>query len=271
MGYIKWGGKKFYPQTPKPYKADINELMKPLSEKTNKGNVWGSIIMDVRSDSATPAPTPVPVPSVEYVSSGESTATASSYTFNGLSIGDGGGAIAVTVIANGGDSGRAMTNATFNGGVTNNYGKAGSGVGGINPSVGLVWKTLTGTSTVNLVVSFSGNMDRCSVQVYRLKNLIGLDPLYLEEGIASPGTSASITFPSTSGNSLGVVVGADGDLSGPTDTLSFTNANAVFNDGSAPGTVGISGKYDSTPAGTYTVTMNSSASNNLVLLGLLYQ
>jgi hypothetical protein len=227
--------------------------------------------MDVRSDSATPAPTPVPVPSVEYVSSGESTATASSYTFNGLSIGDGGGAIAVTVIANGGDSGRAMTNATFNGGVTNNYGKAGSGVGGINPSVGLVWKTLTGTSTVNLVVSFSGNMDRCSVQVYRLKNLIGLDPLYLEEGIASPGTSASITFPSTSGNSLGVVVGADGDLSGPTDTLSFTNANAVFNDGSAPGTVGISGKYDSTPAGTYTVTMNSSASNNLVLLGLLYQ
>lgn len=58
MAYIRWGGKKFYPQTPKPYKADINELMKPLSEKAHKGNIWGSIITNVQKGVG---PTPPPV------------------------------------------------------------------------------------------------------------------------------------------------------------------------------------------------------------------
>lgn len=56
MAYLKWGGKKFYPQTPKPYKADINELMKPLSEKAHKGNVWGSQIMNVEKQVIPPPP-----------------------------------------------------------------------------------------------------------------------------------------------------------------------------------------------------------------------
>jgi len=50
MGYLKWGGKKFYPQKPKPYVADISELMKPLSEKVGKGNIWGSVITNVRKE-----------------------------------------------------------------------------------------------------------------------------------------------------------------------------------------------------------------------------
>lgn len=57
MGFIRWGGKKYYPQRPKPYKPDINELMKPLSEKVGKGNIWGSQIMNVEKD-VTPAPPP---------------------------------------------------------------------------------------------------------------------------------------------------------------------------------------------------------------------
>jgi hypothetical protein len=62
MGFIRWGGKKYYPQKPKPYQADINELMKPLSEKVNKGNVWGSQIMNVQKGDAVPSPTPTPTP-----------------------------------------------------------------------------------------------------------------------------------------------------------------------------------------------------------------
>lgn len=57
MGFIRWGGKKYYPQRPKPYKPDINELMKPLSEKVGKGNIWGSVIMNVEKD-GTPTPPP---------------------------------------------------------------------------------------------------------------------------------------------------------------------------------------------------------------------
>lgn len=60
MGFIRWGGQKFYPQKPQPYKPDINELMKPLSEKVNKGNIWGSVIMNVEKDSIPVSPTPTP-------------------------------------------------------------------------------------------------------------------------------------------------------------------------------------------------------------------
>jgi len=60
MGYIRWGGKKWYPQKPQPRKPDINELMKPLSEKVNKGNVWGSVIMNVEKGTTPPTPPSVP-------------------------------------------------------------------------------------------------------------------------------------------------------------------------------------------------------------------
>lgn len=54
MSYLKWGGKKYYPQKPKPYKPDINDLMKPLGEKSNKGNVWGSVITNVFKEDILP-------------------------------------------------------------------------------------------------------------------------------------------------------------------------------------------------------------------------
>ena len=64
MGFIRWGGKKFYPQKPKPYKPDINELMKPLSEKVGKGNIWGSIIMNVPEETSGPSVSPTPTPTI---------------------------------------------------------------------------------------------------------------------------------------------------------------------------------------------------------------
>ena len=57
MGYIQWGGKKWH--SPKPQRKrqpDINELMKPLSEKVGTGNLWGSVIMNVPQDGVTPPP-----------------------------------------------------------------------------------------------------------------------------------------------------------------------------------------------------------------------
>jgi len=54
MGYIKWNGKKWYTAKPQAPKADINELMKPLSEKVGRGNVWGSQIMNVQKGTTPP-------------------------------------------------------------------------------------------------------------------------------------------------------------------------------------------------------------------------
>ena len=50
---------------PRRIQPDINQLMKPLSEKVGTGNLWGSAIMNVQKDGVTPpSPSPTPTPSV---------------------------------------------------------------------------------------------------------------------------------------------------------------------------------------------------------------
>ena len=65
---MQWGGKKWRPaNVPKgqpKINQSIEELLKPLSEKTWKGNVWGSQIMNVEKETTTPDVTPSPTPSV---------------------------------------------------------------------------------------------------------------------------------------------------------------------------------------------------------------
>jgi hypothetical protein len=56
MSYIQWGGKRWYQPKPQPRKPDINELMKPLSEKVGRGNIWGSVITNVYKDGAAAGP-----------------------------------------------------------------------------------------------------------------------------------------------------------------------------------------------------------------------
>ncbi len=70
---ILWGGKKWRPSSPvrrQPINQSIEELMKPLGEKTFKGNVWGSVIMKVpeaTEPQPEPTPTPTPTPSPQPV------------------------------------------------------------------------------------------------------------------------------------------------------------------------------------------------------------
>ena len=59
---LNWGGKNWRPGAPsnrkQPINQSIEELMKPLGEKTFQGNVWGSVIMNVPEPDVTPTPTP---------------------------------------------------------------------------------------------------------------------------------------------------------------------------------------------------------------------
>ena len=67
MGNI-WGGKKWRPADMPKKQPKINqsieELLKPLSEKNFKGNVWGSQIMNVEKETTTPIVSPSPTPTV---------------------------------------------------------------------------------------------------------------------------------------------------------------------------------------------------------------
>ena len=65
---IEWGGRKWVPGKPQPRKPinDIEELLKPLGEKTRMGNVWGSQILNVEKpvESEAPPASPTPTPSI---------------------------------------------------------------------------------------------------------------------------------------------------------------------------------------------------------------
>jgi len=65
---IEWGGRKWVPGKPQPRKPinDIEELLKPLGEKTRMGNVWGSQILNVQKpvESQGPPVSPTPTPSI---------------------------------------------------------------------------------------------------------------------------------------------------------------------------------------------------------------
>ena len=65
---IEWGGRKWVPGKPQPRKPinDIEELLKPLGEKTRMGNVWGSQILNVQKpvQSQGPPVSPTPTPSI---------------------------------------------------------------------------------------------------------------------------------------------------------------------------------------------------------------
>ena len=68
MSYIQWGGKRWYQPKPQPRKPDINELMKPLSEKVGTGNIWGSVIMNVQKDGGVTLPPAFDADAAAYLS-----------------------------------------------------------------------------------------------------------------------------------------------------------------------------------------------------------
>lgn len=77
---LNWGGKKWVPGKPnrrQPINQSIEELMKPLGEKTFKGNVWGSAIMNVQKGQPTPTPTPTGTAGVTPTPTNTPTLTAS--------------------------------------------------------------------------------------------------------------------------------------------------------------------------------------------------
>jgi len=78
---MKWRGKSYRPAFGVPVypkkQNDIRELMKPLSEKTHKGNVWIPVVMNVPKDETTPVPsTPTPTPTLTATPTPTPTASA---------------------------------------------------------------------------------------------------------------------------------------------------------------------------------------------------
>lgn len=70
---IRWNGKNYSPRKSfAPISQSIEELMKPLSEKKFKGNVWRAhmFIMDAEQNGTTPVPDVTPSPTPSYTPTG---------------------------------------------------------------------------------------------------------------------------------------------------------------------------------------------------------
>ena len=150
-------------------------------------------------------------PSVGYLQQKESASAASSYTFSSENIGATGTGrlIIVGVYAFAGASGRTLTSATI-GGVTATVLTAATGPNSLIGAV-IAAKVPTGTSA-DIVVNFSGAMDRCGIMTYRALNVSSATPS------SSDTDNAGGTSPSTS-----VTAGA-GTIT--VSSLSFANSTA---------------------------------------------
>jgi hypothetical protein len=253
MGYLKWGGKKFYPQKPKPYKPDINELMKPLSEKVGKGNVWGSQIMNVEKEESvpvsptptpsitptqtitptptlTPTPTPSPLPpaSITYITQTGSDTNATSYNFTGVDIG-GPGLIALHIgtYVNGIVPTKTITGVTING-VSATFSTSTHSGDFSFWTTTIAYARITSGTTATIDIQFgdgAGTPANINVGVWRIQNNTSDTPYQIQVNTVNSNTQ-SITFTSLPTNSVGLVgIGYSNNRS----LTSWTNATSRYN------------------------------------------
>jgi hypothetical protein len=261
MSFIRWGGKRYYQQKPKPYKPDINDLMKPLGEKAFKGNVWGSVIMNVEKEevvpvsptptptntptntptptpsitptltsSPTPTPSAVPSPTIDFRTSSRNNTNLTTYSFNSQDIGgDGLIVLSISYLVNSDSTGN-LTSVTFDGNsmtqaVEQNFRAPTESVG---YGSALYYYNYTGASTTaDFSITYSFTLRNCSIGIYRLENITSTTPettqTNTERGITD--TTFDITLTGMSVNSAAIITGSIGNNSGGT---TWSNATEDF-------------------------------------------
>ena len=258
MGF-NWGGKKWRPaNVPKgqpKINQSIEELLKPLSEKKWKGNVWGSQIMNVEKEttpdvspsptpsvtptpsgpipSVTPTPslTPTPTPSttppatpqIEYITTVSSNSNTTTYSFSNIAIG--GPGLIIGVIGTAGNTGSAtvINSVTYNGNAMTTSGTTLDTTNGGTPSNGIAFRQYVETTSNNadITVTYANAMRGCAVALYRITNVTSYQYEQAQNPAASNTTSQTVTFTDATQPSVGFVAAIKRN---ETQTISFSNA-----------------------------------------------
>ena len=258
MGF-NWGGKKWRPaNVPKgqpKINQSIDELLKPLSEKTWKGNVWGSQIMNVEKEttpdvtpsvtptpsgpipSVTPTPslTPTPTPSatppatpqIEYITTVSSNTFTSTYSFNNIAIG--GPGLIVGVIGTAGNTGSPTTinSVTYNGNAMTTSGSTLDTTNGGTPPDGIAFRQYVETTSNNadITVTYSNSMRGCAVALYRITNVTSYQYEQAQNPAAANTTSQTVTFTNATQPSVGFIAA----IKRGTASQDFSFSNATLN------------------------------------------
>lgn len=251
---MQWKGKKWRPtDVPKKQPSinqSIEELLKPLSEKKFKGNVWGSQIMNVEKETApdvspsptptvtptqsvtptpTPTLTPTPTPStpaspqIEYITTVSSNSFTTTYSFSNIAIG--GAGLIIGVIGTAGNTGSAtvINSVTYNGSNMTTSGTTLDTTNGGIPANGIAFRQYVETTSNNadITVTYANAMRGCAVALYRITNVTTYQYEQAQNPTAANTTSQTVTFTSATQPSVGFVAAIKRNQ---TQTISFSNA-----------------------------------------------
>lgn len=295
---MKWNGRTYKSGYginvyPKP-EDSIKELLLPLSEKKRKGNIWIPVlnqVINVTKETTTPvpvspsptptstitptptqtgSPTPTPTPSETppavlpsglFIQSFSSTNLSETRTYSS-DWGQAGLVVAVIGSEYGGNVGNFS--ATL-GGVSMTQATSGEfSPGGTNKHLQKIFFLDTLSTTGNLVVNSTTNMQSTIAGVYRLDNILSTTPEFA--GVSEAGTFTnprSLTTTSISADSIGI----GGCLGQPSVIQTFTNWTQDSQPDNGLITQGF-GNFVQASVGTRTVTVQGQLSNMRSVLGL---
>ena len=248
---MKWNGRDYRPARPSrisvypPREDSMVELLKPLSEKTRKGNIWIPVLnqpLNVKdpittppaspsvtptisvSPSPTPTPTPTPSPSVPSEAAISYITWAETTSFSSLNVG--GNGLVVVVVQGENNTGTSTINTVTLDGVAMTQATK-SSYNGLLPQ-GIYYGENAG-STVDIVATFTGTNLRSGIAVWLVTNYNSTTPEFVDGQTFGTATSRSVTTTSLSAGSVGV--SALNNTTSASRTFTWTNATKVFDVG----------------------------------------
>ena len=298
-----WNGRRYRPAQGIPVypkkQDDIRELMKPLSEKTDRGNVWVPVmnqIVNVQKDTtpvispsptptmtstptitptntptitptetSTPTPTPssAPLSDLDYIIYAQDAVDRATYTFSAVNYG-GPGLIIVGVHAFDDPGNQSLGTPTISG-FNMTQVVSGAAVSG-TPSrfmSALYSYRMTGGTSANIVVPFTNTIQFCSISVWRLTNNIS-DTAFDTDSSNIVGTVTSNTISLNLNTGRNHLIALDSRRQG-TATSTWTNVTEDYDFQMEANGVATAGSQLYIGSGTTSVTANGTGDLNTLV------
>lgn len=213
-------------------------------------------------------PTSSGTPSRTYHTTASSSTDSNTYTFSAQAIGGAGDRtfVVILIFSSFGATGREVSTVTIDGNSASRCAEFRHEDGGTNSRVVALWgATVPTVTTADVVVTFNGNMTRCAIGVYTLKDVSSLTPS--STGSQGSDSSLSLTLDATAPSGNSVVIGGYGSWVAADRVLSWSGPTEDFEGflESAMNYSGASGTYSTSGSKTITGTQSGVAS---VMAGL---
>lgn len=214
----------------------------------------------------TPTPSKAPILN-DYITFTSDTTSQTTYTFSGVPIG-GSGLIVITVHNESTVAFRPITSATIDGNVATIASQVGQGPGtAAFTNTGIIYRRVTGGTTADISITFSGTVSRCGIGVYRIQNNLSDTPVQSQTSSLVAGTGLTITFTGlTSGNA-----GICAQTNGIANPMTWTNATENYDVQLVSASEMSGANFITTSSGNRTIsTSHLNSSQPLTLVGVVW-